>query len=516
MNRTTLSLAGAVVALAAVTGVASLTAPDGTSQARPAGAAGLPVQQSTLLCPTPSSSDLGETDYTSFTPLGSGSKGGTARLTPAAAANPDGGEDKSSGKSGKGGKSSKKDADGKTATEPLLTADTAGKPRTATADGSDATALTGTADGALAPGWTVQQTTTVSAGSGRGLLGTACSAPDTDFWFAGASTAKGRQDYVHLTNPDATPAVVDVELRGADGRIDAPTGENLTVPAHASLPVLLSTLTGAQTDGLGVHVVAREGRVGAQLQATDDTTGGDWLPASAEPAASAVLPGVPSDAGDVQLTAVATGSADVDLKVQLATPTGLITPAGTEDLHVKGGMTQSVDLKKLTQGEAGSLVLTPADSGDRAAFAAALRVTRGSGSNREMAFIPATAPLEREATAADNRAKGSTLSLVAPRKGEDARVKVTASPGDGGGTAVSKTYTVKGGTTLAVHPPVPSGLKGSYALTVHREGGGPLYAARTLALPQDDVPAFTVQTLPDDGGVVRVPSAEGDLSLLTR
>lgn len=93
-------------------------------------------------------------------------------------------------------------------------------------------------------------------------------------------------------------------------------------------------------------------------------------------------------------------------------------------------------------------------------------------------------------------------------------MKVTASAGSGGGERTVKTYTVKGGTTLAVTPQVPAGLKGSYALTVETESGGPVHAARTLTLPQDGIPMFTVQTLPDDGGTVEVPTAEQDLSVL--
>lgn len=46
------------------------------------------------------------------------------------------------------------------------------------------------------------------------------------------------------------------------------------------------------------------------------------------------------------------------------------------------------------------------------------------------------------------------------------------------------------------------------------QSGGPVYAARTLALPQDGVPDFTIQTLPDDRGTVSVPQAKQDLSIL--
>ncbi|TJZ42457.1 hypothetical protein FCH28_34140 [Streptomyces piniterrae] len=533
MKRTMMSLTGAAVALAAVTGVAALAAPGGEAQDAAGAGTRMPVQRSALLCPAPTSSEVGETTYTAFAPKGAvagAAKKGTAQLLPASTLKDTGDTDdkgdkgNGKGKDGKDKKSGNAEAAADDAAsqvvpprdnKPVVPLQGAGKPVTATAGGSGAPALVGTADGALAPGWTVQQTTSVAAGTGRGLLGLTCAAPDTTFWFPGVSTDRDRQDYVHLTNPDSTQAVVDLELHGKDGPLEAPAGENIAVPPHTTVPVLLSTLIGTPTTNVALHVSAREGRVGASVQAADAKLGSDWLPASADPSPSVLLPGIPADATSVRLVAVAPGESDADLNVRLATPTGLITPAGLETLHVKSGMTTAVDLKDITKGEAGSLVLTPAD-GSKAPVAAALRVTRGKGDKQEMAFIPASRPVETRATAADNRAKGSTLSLVAPEKGKDAKVKVTASAGSGGGTPVTKTYTVKGGTTMAVEPPRPEGLKGSYALTVEpQQGSGPVYAARMLALPQGGIPAFTVQPLPDDRGSVVVPTAGQDLSLLT-
>lgn len=493
MNRTTLSLIAGVTALAAVTGFATLQAPDASGDDTAKAAARLPVERTSLLCPQPSTSEIADTAYTSFTPVAEGA-GDSGKAELAAAT-----EESAGGKKG-GGKASK----------PVVRPQQPGRPATGDASGSQATALVGTAEGKFAPGWTVQETTDVAVGTGRGLLGTNCTAPDTEFWFPGASTAADRTDYVHVTNPDDSAAVVDIDLYGKDGTLKSSVADGITVQPHASEPILLNTLTQDPQTNLTVHVTVRSGRVGAAVQALDDKTGGDWLAASADPAGSLVLPGIPKDATSVRLVAFAPGDTDADLKVRLASPTGLITPAGNETLHVKAGMTSAVDLGDVTRGEAGSLVLTPGDSS--VPVVAALRVTRGKGDRQETAFIPATAPVGARATAADNSAKGSTLAVTAPGKG--ATVKVTASAGSGGGTPVSKTFTIKGGTTQDVEAPVPSGLKGTYALTVEPVSGGPVYASRMLAATQDGVPAFTVQTLPDDRGTVSVPHADQDLSVL--
>ncbi|ORT53610.1 DUF5719 family protein [Streptomyces sp. CB03238] len=506
MNRTTLSLAAAVTALAAVTGFAALSAPEGdtgtvTNAVLPAR---LPVERSTLLCPAPSNSEVAETVYTSFTPVGEGEGAGQAELKPSAAT-----ADETTADPRKASTAKKAPA----ADKPVVALTQPGKPVSAEADGGDAPALVGSASGRLAPGWTAQQTTKVPAGGGRGMLGVSCTAPDTDFWFPGASTAAQRADYVHLTNPDDTATVVDIELYGPNGALKTQLTEGITVPARSSVPVLLSTLTtDPAAEDVTVHVATRSGRVGAVVRSADEKLGSDWLPASADPAGTLVLPGIPADATSVRLVAYAPGEDDAQLKVQLASPTGTIVPAEARELHVKSGMTAAVDLKDVTRGEAGSLLLSPAQKGRATPVVAALRVVRGKGGDQEVAFIPATGPVGERATAADNRAEGTTLSLTAP--GETAEVKVTASAGTGGGTPATKTYTVKGGTTLAVAPPVPAGLKGSYALTVETVSGGPVHAARTLAEPDDGIPMFTVQTLADDRGTVEVPTARQDLSVL--
>ncbi|MDJ1137807.1 DUF5719 family protein [Streptomyces iconiensis] len=528
MNRTILSFAGTVVALAAVTGVAAVAAPgDAPKEGDSASAAShKPVERSSLVCPQPNESDVAETTYTAFTPKGADGKKGSAELHAAELADTDGPDVPGESDKGKGGKGDKKDkkGEGKGKKEkgaraedekPTVPLSAPGTPVTSTMDSAGAPALVGTADGPFAPGWTVQQTTTVSVGAGRGLQGSACSAPDTSFWFPGVSTAADRQDYVHLTNPDSSSAVVDLELYGKNGKekAGAGSGEGITVPPRSTVPVLLSTLTAKPVTNVTLHVTARSGRVGAQVQAQDTKLGGDWLAPAAEARPRAVLPGVPGDATSVRLVVFAPGDEDADLKVRLAGASNMISPAGYETLHVKGGMTTAVDLKDLTKGEPGSLVLSPAEDGpDATPVMAALRVTRGKGSDQETAFIPSTAPVERRATAADNRDGGSTLALTAPDAA--AKVRVTASAGSGGGKPKSTTVTVKAHTTKSFSPPSPEGGKGAYAVTVERLSGGPVHASRMLARKQDGVPAFTIQALPDDRSTVAVPRSEQDLSVV--
>ncbi|MDI5973014.1 DUF5719 family protein [Streptomyces sp. SL13] len=502
MKRTTISLIGGAAALAAVFGVATVAAPAPPAAPKPlpASAERQPVQRTTLMCPAPAPNDYDSSVYTAYTPPAlhpGGPTGGTAALTPVDQTD------------GVGDTIATPSAHAK----PVTPLTVPGKP--VVTDGAKTPyPVIGSADGALAPGWSAQMTTTIDAGTGMGLLGTACAQAGTDFWIPGASLASSRQDYVHLTNPDSQAATVDVSLYDAKGAVKLSGNTGLTVPARSSVPVLLSTLLSGDTAGdVTLHVQARDGRVAAEVQAMSKTTGSDWIPPSATPTTSAVLPGIPKDATSVRLIGYATGGNDADVKVQLLTPAGPITPAGHETIDLKSGVTTSVDLPKLTQGQVGSLVLSPApDSGQAAPFVAALQVVRGHGGNEEMGYIPATDPVGARSTIDDNRStSGSTLALAAPDG--DATVKVTSSQPSKGGSPATTTVTVKKGTTLQVTPPAPTG-SGTFALTVVPVSGAPVYACRELtASDGDGLPDFTLQTMPDDGGYVAVPQAAQDLTV---
>ena len=76
----------------------------------------------------------------------------------------------------------------------------------------------------------------------RGLAGTACAVPGTDFWFVGSGAVVGQRGRVYLTNPEAAPAVADITLYGPDGPIDAPAGRGVPVAAGTQEVRLLDAL----------------------------------------------------------------------------------------------------------------------------------------------------------------------------------------------------------------------------------------------------------------------------------
>ncbi|MFD7904476.1 DUF5719 family protein [Kitasatospora sp. NPDC059747] len=391
-----------------------------------------------------------------------------------------------------------------------------GTPVSASAANADTAPGTGAlATGALAPGFTVSQTTTVTEQRGLGLSGVTCTPAGTSFWFAGASTAGDRTDYVSLVNTESSAAVVDIKLYGDKGPIDNDAANGITVAPGSSQSILLPTLTKGPVTDLAVHVVARSGRLGAFLHAADGSKGADWIPSSVEPAPTQVLPGLPADTSAARLVVWASPDDDADLKIQLSGKNGWFTPAGNESIHVKAGMVAAVDLGKVTRDEVAGLRLSPSDDKHRTPVVAGVRIDRaGSNGKSDAAWLTGSAPVGARATVADNRAGASTLFLTST--GDAATVHVTASAGSNGGTPVTKDVQVPAGATVAVPAPEPGGLNGSFALTVETASGGPVVAARMLAIPAKDVPMFTVQALRDDRSTIKVPQASQDPGVVQR
>ncbi|MEZ0093479.1 DUF5719 family protein [Streptacidiphilus sp. EB129] len=482
ISRTTQSLLGAVGVLVIAVGIAEVHPP--TGQAVATGATVLTaVQHTRLVCPPPLQGADGSTVYSLAVP-GLPAAGATA------------------GGSGTGA----------AALGPLSGAalaqqsQTGGSTTAKAAAGDKAPALTGTGDGAAAPGFTVQQTT---SGPGRTLSGTGCTTPGTDFWFAGADSAKGSNDYVELTNAESSGADVDIQILGPGGDVENTSASNLNVPAGGTTSLLLSTLLGPGSDNtsLAVHVVVRSGRVAAALHADSGSKGADWIPATTL-AGTQVIPGLPGDLSDAVLVVAAPGTADADLKVQLASQNSWITPAGHETVHVKAGMVTVVDLGNLTRGQPAALRLTPSDPTQPTPVVAGIEVVRSGRNGTDTGYLAGIGPIGRRATVAGNSNADSTLLLSAT----DTAATVKVSAIGNGGTPASQNVQIQAGTTVSVALKGPDG--GTFAVTVEPVSGGPVYAARMIGRDDGSVPTFTEQQFGDDHSTVQIPHTVQNDSIL--
>ncbi|WP_406286144.1 DUF5719 family protein [Embleya sp. NBC_00896] len=485
MKRTTLSLAVVVALLAVVVGLATMTRPAESKAAPPPAPSRVPVQQADVTCPLIRELPGSSTVVSALTPPAQGgSTGGAAAIAELA--------DRAKVRG---------------------TVEAPGKLTTFGVENVDVPPLVGTASGAFAPGFSVHAITRVPSGSGRGLAGLVCEAPTTDRWFVGTSTAENRDAYLYLSNSKDTPALVDIDVFGPNGPIDAEAGRGVTLAPGASQAILLRTLNPAAVfPGVAVHVVARTGRVGAAIRDQEGTLGSDWLPSAAAPARNLVIPGLPGlaeGAGNVQLVLVSPSGESTDVQISIAGKVNTFKPVEKESTEIRGNKVTVLDLGPVTRGDAGAIRLV---SG-RADIIAGARVVQGTGTDTEAAFLSATPELTGRAVIAENRTGGSvasTISLTAPKGA--AKVKLT-SIGDKG-EPVSADVDVPAGTTVQVPAPVPAGATRFAVIAEPLPGSQPVHAVRTVTETLGKVTGLTVQPFVPTVETAVVPNARADQSLL--
>ncbi|QMU67857.1 DUF5719 family protein [Streptacidiphilus sp. P02-A3a] len=504
ISRTTQSLLGAVGVLAIAVGVAEVHPP--TSQAAVSGTTvRTAVQNTALVCPAPLQGG-GSTVYSLAVPGSSSSTSttGSAVLSPLAAG------------SGAGPAASSSAAPSASSSAPASTPQAlvqqtsiGGTTSAKGASGDKAPALTGTATGATAPGFTVQQTTT---DTDQTLSGTECTAPGTDFWFAGADSNKGSNDTIELTNTEDTASDADIHIFNGAGEVENAQASNLDIPADGSLSLSLSSLLSPfnSNTSLAVHVVVHTGRIAAALHA-QSSHGTDWLPATTL-GTSQVIPGLPGDVSDATLVVADTGATDAELNIHLASSGGLIVPAGHESIDVKAGTVASVDLGAITHGEPATLELTPASGTGQppVPVVAGIQVVRGGSGSTDTGYLAGAGPIGQRTTAAGDSAGDSTLLLSTLTTAST--VKVT-SVGGSGSTPSVQNVSVPAGATVSVTPKAPSG-SGPFAVTIEPVSGGPVYAARMISRKSGSNLGFTIQQLSDDHSTVEIPHVVQDGSVL--
>jgi Family of unknown function (DUF5719) len=327
--------------------------------------------------------------------------------------------------------------------------------------------------GSLAPGLTVEQTT-----SDGGLAGTRCVQPAADLWFAGPGPGDAHDVGLYLTNVDDRPVTAVVGALSPEGSIETPDGQNyVQVDPHSTRLVQV----GVQVEGFGeaaadtkliaLHVHAISGRIAAAVR-VERKKGADWLPATA-PGNQVIVPGVPSGEGHRRLLIAVPGRDEVGVSVQGLSRDGAFAPIGQRTLQAPALAVTPFDLG--LGGKAAALRLVSnrpivaaleADEGDDFAVTAATSPLRATGQGGAVGLV------------ADDRDK-TTLLLTTP--GPAAVVRLTQIMAQGP-TGTAQDVKVPAGHTVEVAMPPPAGAD-DYGLTVVvRPGSGPVYAARLLKI----------------------------------
>ncbi len=362
----------------------------------------------------------------------------------------------------------------------------------------DRDGLVVTGRGPLAAGLEVEQVTRGERGIDRGLAGLRCEAPRTDAWFEGGSTVVGDRALLVLANVDDTPALVDVQIWSAAGRVDQRSGQGIAVAPHTRTLLHLEALAPDRIL-LGVHVSTRRGRIAAALRhARYDgrvARGVDWVPQAEPPATTVVVPGIPAGPGGRTVLITNPGTDDTTVSIRVTTRTGEFVPTGLDAVVVPAGTTVGKQLTAITNDTALAVTIT-SDGGP--VLAGAVVLDGQTGPVRELSYTAASLPLSGPALLTDvvlDRPTESTLILSAL----DADASVVVTPVRLVGRPMrlppARTVQVPAGrtTTVRLSTFFPPGSTARLAIEVRAGvGSGPVYAARYLRERGDDGPLTTL------------------------
>lgn len=213
-------------------------------------------------------------------------------------------------------------------------------------DGSGTSVLTG--HDAMAPGLVAAEF------AARARAGSECSGPVVDQWFTGVGAGPTHGSVLHLTNPDAGPAIVDVQVYAGSGVVEAAQLRGIRVGGNQTVEVDLGAEVPRRGD-LALRVQVVRGRAAAAVSDTVSEIGGgtrtEFLPAT-EPGEQAWLLGAGAE-GSHELIVANGGADEARVTVQLVSAESIFAPVGLEEFLVapESSVTVSVD-EALTAGAA--------------------------------------------------------------------------------------------------------------------------------------------------------------------
>ncbi|UER53790.1 hypothetical protein HJG43_03570 [Kineosporiaceae bacterium SCSIO 59966] len=288
----------------------------------------------------------------------------------------------------------------------------------------------------------------------RGLAVADCPAPVEDGWAVAGTVAAGWANRLVLTNPGATPVVVDVTVLTGAGAVAPQPVQGLALAPGESTEILLDALV-PDAGPLAVRVEAAGGRVAAAvLQSRLDgllPQGVATVGATADPAEHLVVPGAVVRGGSPapRLRVAVPGEEDAVVRWALLGPDGPVSADGAAAATVPAGTVAEVPLDGLPDGDY-TVVLdadVPVLAGVRSRLGA-------SGRPADIGWAAATQPLGDGALVAlpggpdgpDGDVE-TRLLLAAPDGAAD--VTVRAVDADGAQLAVTEVPVAAHSTTVA-------------------------------------------------------------------
>jgi hypothetical protein len=256
----------------------------------------------------------------------------------------------------------------------------------------------------------------------RGLSAAECSAPSSDVWLVGGSTAVGRTTLLTIANPGTVSSTVEVELYGDDGIVEAPGTSGIVVAAGSQRVISLAGFAPSLAS-IAVHVTSRGGPVTANLQQSIvrgiDPGGIDIVGATEAPATTHVIPGVTlRNTVEMQSLVGLEGFEDLETVLRVFVPgdepaatTVTITPANpgaessTFSLTLDAGVVTDVPVDELEDG-----IYSIAVEAD-VPVVASVRASTASADLVDLAWYPAATALTGDGLVAVAPGPNATLTL---------------------------------------------------------------------------------------------------------
>lgn len=397
----------------------------------------------------------------------------------------------------------------------------------------------------LAPGSVAGRSSDDRDGEGQGLSSAACAQPSSGMWLVGGGTLKGQRDRLILVNPTDSDTILDLDIYGPDGEVDATGTDGLTVKAHERQEIQLDAIVSG-VEALAVKVKTKVGLISgfiADERMQDLTPRGTEIIADAgSPAKRSVIAGLPAGTGERQIVLFAPREGG-SVRLRALTAKGPIDLVNGQDIEIRRGRVRVLDLTKDLNGQAASIEATS----DMPILAVAnMRTTESSqdSADRQTAVAEAEAALKKASGAAakasatqhlsDVRAANADgggdivwfsqrprlthsgvatailpqtkakVSVVALGGDVDVKVSVLGSRQDPGKLGLEHEVTVASETSREFE--LKSGSKTSYSVVVERVSGpGRLFASHQQAGPGRAITGYSLVRLSPR---VTVPGAE--------
>ncbi|MCZ4498668.1 MAG: hypothetical protein JWQ74_1221 [Marmoricola sp.] len=193
------------------------------------------------------------------------------------------------------------------------------------------------------------------ARKGRSLAWLPCPEPQALWWFVGAGAAVNRDSVLTVTNTRTGAAVIDVDVYGDQGPVEAPGLHGITVAAGATRTFDLAEQAPA-LGNLAVRVMAKRGLVVASSAeryplATVGADRFEWLPPQPEPTKVVTLAGLPARPSSSALLVVNPGQVDAVATIKVVGATGTFVPTGVLPLRIPPGAVRMLPISSLFDGK---------------------------------------------------------------------------------------------------------------------------------------------------------------------